>query len=125
MIRTKRSTKFEIMKKIALSMMAVGALFFTTQSMQAQVEEVEEVETEVEVEMEQEEYASVDVSQLPQPVKDALLKDYNGAVATEAWTKTKDDKQVYKLKLDVKGDTKKVYIDQDGNWLEKEDKDSW
>lgn len=112
------------MKKIALSMMTIGAMFFATQNMQAQDEEMEEVETEVSVEMEQEEYASVDVAQLPQPVKDALVTDYSGAVATEAWVKTKDDKQVYKLKLDASGETEKVYIDQDGNWLEKDDQHS-
>ncbi|GAA4308562.1 hypothetical protein GCM10023115_36830 [Pontixanthobacter gangjinensis] len=105
------------MKKIALSMMTIGAMFFATQNMQAQDEEIEDVDTEV-IEMEQEEYASVDVAQLPQPVKDALATDYNGAEATEAWVKTKDDKQVYKLKLNVSGETEKVYIDQDGNWLD-------
>lgn len=110
------------MKKFALSIMTIGAMFFATQNLQAQEEEeIEEIETEVEVEVEQEEFASVDVAQLPQPVKDALLTDYNGAVASEAWVKTKDDKQVYKLKLDVDGETEKVYIDQDGNWLEKDD----
>ena len=113
------------MKKIALGIMTIGAMFFATQNLQAQVEEVEEVETE-EIEMtQQDEYASVEVATLPQPVKDALMTDYNGAVATEAWVKTKDDKKVYKLKIDVKGESKKVYVDQDGNWLdEKEKKDT-
>ncbi|SDR98775.1 hypothetical protein [Christiangramia echinicola] len=108
------------MKKFALSIMTIGAMFFGTQNIQAQVEEEIEVETEMEVA--QEEFASVDVAELPQAVKDALATDYNGAVASEAWMKSKDDKKVYKLKLDVKGETKKVYIDQDGKWLEKEDK---
>ncbi len=112
------------MKKIALSIMTIGAMFFATQNIQAQVEEVEEIEEieEIETEVEQEEYASVEVAALPQPVKDALMTDYNGAVATEAWVKTKDDKKVYKLKLDVNGETEKVYIDQDGNWIEKDKK---
>ena len=109
------------MKKIALSIMTIGAMFFATQNLQAQEEEMEEIETEVEVEMEQEEYASVDVAQLPQPIQDAIATDYNGAVASEAWVKTKNDKQVYKLKLDVDGEMEKVYIDQDGNWIEKDE----
>lgn len=108
------------MKKFVLSMMTMGAMFFATQNVQAQVEEIEE-EIETEVEIEQEEFASVDVMELPQAVKDALLTDYNGAVASEAWVKNKGDKKIYKLKLDVKGETEKVYIDQDGKWLEKED----
>jgi hypothetical protein len=110
-----------MMKKIALSLMTIGAMFFATQNLQAQEEKVEE-ETEIEVEVEHDEFESVDVAELPQAVQDALVSDYNGAVATEAWVKTKDDTQVYKLKLDVQGETQKVYIDQDGNWLEKEDK---
>ena len=109
------------MKKIALSMMTIGAMFFATQNMQAQDEEMEEVETEMEVEVEQDEFASVDVAELPQAVQEALVTDYNGAVASEAWVKTKGDIQVYKLKLDVNGETEKVYIDQDGNWLEKDE----
>ena len=108
------------MKKIALSIMTIGAMFFATQNVQAQDEEME-VETEMEMEVEQEEFASVDVAELPQAVKDALATDYNGEVASEAWMKSKDDKIVYKLKLDVKGETEKVYIDQDGNWIKKDD----
>ncbi|MCP9199527.1 hypothetical protein MKO06_06390 [Gramella sp. GC03-9] len=105
------------MKKFVLSIMCTGALFFATQNMSAQVEEVEEISTEVEM---QEEYASVEVSELPQAVKDAIEADYSGAVATEAWMKTKEGKKVYKLKLDVDGKTEKVYIDQDGNWMKKD-----
>ena len=112
------------MKKIALSIMTAGALFFATQNTYAQEEEMEEIDTAVEMEVEQEEYASVDVAELPQAVKDALSADYSGAETSEAWVKTKDDKKVYKLKLDVNGETKKVYVDEDGKWLEKEDKDS-
>ena len=107
------------MKKFVLSMMTMGAMFFATQNIQAQVEEIEEIETEIEVE--QEEFASLDVMELPQAVKDALMTDYNGAVASEAWVKNKGDKKIYKLKLDVKGEKEKVYIDQDGKWLEKDD----
>jgi len=104
--------------------MTVGALFFATQNTYAQEEEMEEIETAVEMEAEQDEFTSVDVAELPQAVKDALNTDYSGAVASEAWVKTKDEMKVFKLKLDVNGETKKVYIDQDGKWLEKEDKDS-
>jgi len=110
------------MKKFVLSMMTVGAMFFATTSIQAQVEEVEEIE-EMEMEVAKEEFVSVDVMELPQAVKDAVMTDYNGAVASEAWVKTKDEMKVYKLKLDVDGETEKVYIDQDGKWLEKDDMD--
>ena len=110
------------MKKFVLSMMTVGAMFFATSNIQAQVEEVEEIE-EMEMEVAKEEFVSIDVMELPQAVKDAVMTDYNGAVASEAWVKTKDEMKVYKLKLDVDGETEKVYIDQDGKWLEKDDMD--
>ncbi len=109
------------MKKFALSMMTMGAMFFATQNMQAQEEEVEEIETEVEMEVEHDEFASVEVTELPQAVHDALATDYNGAIPTGAWVKMKGETKVYKLKLDIQGETEKVYIDQDGNWLEKDD----
>ena len=110
------------MKKFVLSMMTVGAMFFATNNIQAQVEEVEEIE-EMEMEVAKEEFFAIDVMELPQAVKDAVMTDYNGAVASEAWVKTKDEMKVYKLKLDVDGETEKVYIDQDGKWLEKDDMD--
>ncbi|MBT8295441.1 MAG: hypothetical protein KJO51_03415 [Gramella sp.] len=110
------------MKKIALSFMTMGAMFFATQNMQAQEEEME-YETKMELEVQQEEYTSVEVAALPQAVQDAIITDYNDAITSEAWVKTTDDTMVYKIKLDVKGEIQKVYIDQDGNWLEEEDKE--
>lgn len=109
------------MKKLVLSVMTVGAMFFATQNLQAQEEK--EVDTDVEVEMEQEveEFVTVDVISLPQTVKDAVMTDYNEALASEAWVKTKGEMKIYKLNLDVQGETEEVYIDQDGKWLEKED----
>ena len=107
------------MKKIGLSLFAAGALFFGTQNMQAQEEE--EMEEIVEVEMEQDEFVAVDVMALPQPVKDALLTDYNGAVAQEAWVKETEELNIYKLKFDVKGETQEALIDQEGNWIKEDE----
>ncbi len=84
---------------------------------------MEEVET-VEMEVLKESFASVDVSELPQAFLEAVALDYAGAETSEAWVKTKDETKIYKLKLEIKGETKKFYVDQDGRWLEKEDKDS-
>ncbi|TRO67174.1 hypothetical protein [Christiangramia sabulilitoris] len=108
------------MKKIVWSMMTIGAMFFATQNIQAQEEEIE-METEMEIEDVQDEFTSVEVAALPQAVQDAIITDYNDAIVSEAWVKTTDEAMVYKIKLDIKGETKKVYIDQDGNWLEDED----
>ena len=110
------------MKKIVLSMMMTGAMFF---AMQIHAQDGEMAVAEDTMQMEQEEFASVDVQELPQAVKDALSTDYSEASATEAWVKTKGENKVYKIKLDMDGETKKVYVDQDGNWMDMKEKDSY
>ncbi|WP_081208589.1 hypothetical protein [Salegentibacter sediminis] len=110
------------MKKLGLSLLAVTAMFFYSENVNAQVEG--EVEAEVETHaQEQSDFKEIDVVALPQPVKDAVMSDFNGAVTEEAWVKEKDGKTIYKLSLNVEGEKKKVYVDQDGNWIDKEDKD--
>ncbi|MFD2833269.1 hypothetical protein [Gramella sp. AN32] len=113
------------MKKIVLSVFTIGAMIFATQNAQAQETETEEVEViEIEVvEVEQDEFADLDVSELPQVIQDAIVTEYNDATVTKAWIKSEDEQTIYKLALDVKGDEKKVFIDQDGNWLENEEKE--
>lgn len=106
------------MKRIALSIMTMGAMFFATQ-MHAQEDEMATAETVVE--MEQEEFASVDTKELPQAVKDALETDLPNATVTEAWSKTMGETKIYKLKLDVDGEAKKVFVDQDGTWVDMKD----
>lgn len=112
------------MKKLGLSLLAVTAMFFYTENINAQVEG--EVEADVEVEAQAQEktdFKAIDIVALPQPVKDAVMTDFNGAVTEEAWVKEKDGKTVYKLSLNVDGEKKKVYIDQDGNWIDKKGKE--
>ncbi|MFD1094798.1 hypothetical protein [Salegentibacter chungangensis] len=121
------------MKKFGLSMMAVAAMFFSTAGLQAQETEAEmEVETEVEaqeevveqeMEMKQEakaEFQRIEVVALPQAVKEAIINDFDGSMAEEAWVKEEDGKTTYKLALNVEGEMKKVYADQDGNWVEED-----
>ncbi|MGM0932020.1 MAG: hypothetical protein ACQEWD_01100 [Bacteroidota bacterium] len=112
------------MKKLGLSLLAVTAMFFYTENVNAQVDG--DVDANVEVEahaQEKTDFKEIDVLALPQPVKDAVMTDFNGAVTEEAWVKEKDGKTMYKLSLNVEGEKKKVYIDQDGNWIDKKDKD--
>lgn len=109
------------MKKIVLSVMTMGAIFFGTQNIQAQEEN--EVAVETEMSLQQEEYSEVEVTALPQTVKDAITTDYSEATPMQAWVKTKDEKQIYKIDLDVEGETEQVFIDQDGNWLKDDEGD--
>ncbi|MEO2063294.1 MAG: hypothetical protein ABGW97_09955 [Christiangramia sp.] len=112
------------MKKMIFGLMTMGAIFFSSQNIQAQEDKEQEVEVETTVETEvtvQEDFTDLDVMQLPQPVKDAIMTDYNGAVASQAWVKTEGDQKIYKIDIDVKGETETAFADQDGNWLEMED----
>lgn len=105
------------MKKLGLSLIAAAGMFFFSTNVQAQTET--EVTTEVQTTAQaQEDWASVDVAALPQAVKDAVMNDYTGATTEEAWSKQKDGKTIYKLSLNVNGETKTVYADQDGNWIQ-------
>ncbi len=106
------------MKKIVLSVMTVGAVFFGSQNMMAQETETE---TEVTVQTSQDEYTEVEVMDLPQAVKDAVSTDFKDATTDKAWVKTEDEEKIYKLSLTVNGETQEVYVDQDGNWLEDDD----
>ncbi len=112
------------MKKMILGLMTMGAICFANQSAHAQVEDSTEVETEVIVDEEaavETDFTDMDIMELPQPVKDAIMTDYNGAVASKAWVKTDGEAKIYKIDIDVKGETETAYADQDGNWLKMED----
>lgn len=109
------------MKKLALSMIAAAGMFFYTGSIQAQEDPEVEVETEVEATAQtQQEFEKIDVAALPQAVKDAVMTDFTEATTEEAWVKEEDGQATYKIKLNINGETKKVYADQEGNWIEKE-----
>lgn len=106
------------MKKIVFSMMTVGAIFFGSQNLLAQETEAQ---AEVNVQAAQDEYTEVEVMNLPQAVKTAVSTDYKDAVTEKAWVKTEDEEKIYKLSLNVNGETQEVYINQEGKWLEDDD----
>ncbi len=108
------------MKKLGLSLMAAAAMFFATENMNAQVEEV--TETEAQVADKTQDLEEIDVVALPQAIKDAVMTDFSGATTEEAWVKEKEGKKMYKLHLNVDGEKKKVYADEEGNWIDKKEK---
>ena len=113
------------MKKFGLSLIALAAMFFYSENANAQTEApvVEETEEIAEAPaQEKSDFTEIDVVALPQAVKDAVMTDFNAAVTEEAWVKEKDGKTMYKLSLNVDGEKKKVYADEEGNWIDKKDK---
>lgn len=109
------------MRKLGLILAAIG-LFFTT----APAQVVGEVEAEVEVENKLvvvgDEFEKIEVSALPEAVTAAILTQFPEAISTEAFVKQDEEEVIYKVKLDLKGQMKKVYLDSAGNWIKKEDK---
>jgi hypothetical protein len=111
------------MKKIGLTFAAIG-LFFATAAQAQEVEETATTETAVfeETAVQTDGFEMVEVSELPVGVMTAITTDFEGATTKEAYAKEKDGKMIYKIKLDVNGVEKKVFVDADGNWIKKEDK---
>lgn len=109
------------MKKLVLMFSALGLFFTTTTQAQEASEVSAQVSTEVVVTA-QDEYEKIEVAELPAAVNLAIETDYAGATTKEVWFKEKEGKKVYKIKLDVNGEEKKVYADAEGNWIKKDDK---
>lgn len=107
------------MKKLGLTLAAIGFFFATTTQAQ-ETETTTEMQTETTTSV-QKDYEKVEVSELPAAVSTALSTDYSGSQVEEAWVKEKEDKRVYKLKLS--GQDEAVYADAEGNWIDKDDKD--
>lgn len=107
------------MKKLGLTFAAIGLFFATTVQAQEEAQTAPEVTTEVAAVGG--EFEMIEISALPEAVTTAVSTDYAEANTTEAWVKEKDGKQVYKIKLDVNGEEKVVFVDAEGNWLKKED----
>ncbi|GAA3519435.1 hypothetical protein GCM10022393_37040 [Aquimarina addita] len=101
-----------------LFVLAVVALgFLGTQTMNAQEEAVIESTETVEVAT-QEKYIEVAAENLPQPVLDAVAKDFAGATITSAGAK--EDASEFRLVLTKEdGETAEVYADAAGNWITK------
>lgn len=65
-------------------------------------------------------YEKIEVSELPEAVTASITRDFVEATTKEAWVKEKDGKSVYKIKLDLNGEEKKLYADAEGNWIDKD-----
>lgn len=109
------------MKKILLTTLAATAMLFTVESATAQV--YEEGATQQQ-EQQKNEMQEIQVSELPEEVRQAAERDFQGSTITEAFVKEKDGEKKYKIVLTTQeGETRELYADAQGNWIDKEDKD--
>ncbi|WP_373058478.1 hypothetical protein [Zunongwangia sp. H14] len=111
------------MKKLGLSLIAGAAFFFSTNIAQAQEGESETQTEEVSaVQDAQDGFETIEIMSLPQAVKVAVIKSYEGATTENAWVKTGEDgEKIYKLDINVDGETQTVKADAEGNWIKDEE----
>ena len=63
-------------------------------------------------------YEEVKVSELPQPVKDAVAKNFEGATITKAY---KSEKGEFKLVISTAdGESQTLHANSKGEWIEKQ-----
>ena len=114
--------KLRTMKKMFLTMVAAAAMVLTTQTATAQVEG--ENKTAPEQEMQQKhDFEKIEVADLPAEVQQAVERDFQGSTVAEAYVKEKDGEKKYKVVLSTTdGQSKELYADAQGNWIEKDKK---
>lgn len=111
------------MKRIFFTAAIAGVMFFTVGTANAQVYENSESETPF-VEEQQTVYTQIKEQDLPQEVRQALEKDYEGATLSEVYSAEKDGVVTYKLVLSTpEGEAKDLFADAQGNWVQKVDSD--
>ena len=76
-----------------------------------------EKETVVTVSQSQEEFKEINPSEIAQPVKDALKRDFAEATVSNAYV---NEKQEYKLVLLIGEKKETIYADANGKWLKRE-----
>ncbi|WP_424492482.1 hypothetical protein [Salinimicrobium sp. GXAS 041] len=108
------------MKKICLTAVAATAMLFSVQNATAQVYEEG---TETTQETQKEEMEQIEVAELPDEIQQSVERDFQGATVSEAYFKEKDGEKKYKIVLTtLQGETKELYADAQGNWIDKKDK---
>ena len=92
------------MKKIVLMVAVVACVAFASQSAQALT-----VNASVE-NVAQDEYAKVELKDVPQAVKDAVAKDYEGSSIKEAFVAGADGEKKYKIVILSKDQTEQTLL---------------
>lgn len=101
------------MKKLVYTV-AAAALFFATQNATAQTEATP-TEESTEAVAPTQDYAAIEVSEVPEAVTASVAKDFEGAAISEVH---KDGQGNYKLVLTMGEESKTVYANESGEWIE-------
>ncbi len=108
------------MKRLYVTAVIAGALFFSVGSATAQ-ETQTETTTATEQVQQKEDFKQIQVQELPGEVSQSVERDFQGATVSEAYSQGKDGETKYKLVVTTaEGDSKELYADAQGNWIDNE-----
>lgn len=112
------------MKKLMIvPVLALGLLFTTNVTAQeARLAEKETAmltveKTEQETQKQEKKFTKIEANQLPEAVRTAVARDFEGATVAEAHVS--EDRTTYKLVVNVGNERKTLYADANGNWKKK------
>lgn len=112
------------MKRLYVTAVVAGAMFFSVGSANAQVYENSQAEAQM-VQTQEIEYTLIEEQDLPAEVRQAVEKDYQGSTLTEIYSAEKDGETTYKLLVSTQdGEIQELFVDAQGNWIQKDENDS-
>lgn len=110
------------MKRLYVTAVIAGAMFFSVESATAQVNN-ETAQTATEQAQQKDDFRKIEQQELPAVVTEALQRDHQGATISEAYVKEKEGEKKFKLVVNTpEGESKELYADAQGNWIDKDDK---
>lgn len=111
------------MKKLYVTAVVAGAMFFSVESATAQVYENSQAEAEMQ-QTQQTDYTQIEEQDLPEEVRLAVARDYQGSTLSEIYSRERDGQTTYKLVLSAEdGESQELFADAQGNWIENDEQD--
>ena len=114
------------MKRFYVTAVIAGAMFFSVGSATAQETEESQsqtatIQTATEQTEQKDEYNRIEAQELPDEVRQAVERDYQGATIVHTYSLEKDGENRYKIVIATKdGQSQELYGDAQGNWIQKD-----
>lgn len=111
------------MKRLYVTAVIAGAMFFSVESATAQETNQTTQTQATEQTQQKDDFKQIEAQDLPTEVRQALERDHQGSSISEAYVKEKEGEKKYKLVVsDQQGQSKELYADAQGNWIDKDGK---
>lgn|SRR5690606_28208584 len=111
------------MKRLYVTAVVAGAMFFSVESATAQVYENSQGEVATE-QTQQTDYTQIEEQDLPNEVRQAFERDHQGSTLSEIYSRDRDGQTTYRLVYsDQDGQSQELFADAQGNWIENDEQD--